>query len=132
MRAITPILLIFVLSSCFPLSLLNYPGLNVSSVITNGTATPAEATTAEVRVYITGQAPIHDEIGVIQIVPDGPYYDELDMIVDAAKVEAQKMGANCLILYQERIMNRSMGDCDNQSQVVGYTKYRFIAGVLGS
>lgn len=112
----------------------SYYGVNSSSVITNEELVRLNYD-GSIRVYMTGEIPIHKEIGIVQIIVDSPTYDDVNSVVSEAKKEARKMGADCLILHRyetlQRISNDELlMDSDQRNVVVESPKYVFVAGLI--
>jgi hypothetical protein len=130
MRSILIILIIFFLSGCFR-------PMYVSSVKTNDNYRPGTVSKS-VKIYLTGEVPEYEEVGLIQVVLSGYQYDLIDKIVETARMKATEMGADCIILFNNNILTDKktsilLTDDDVPVTVESlgrYPKYVFIAGRL--
>ena len=130
MRSFLFVLTILFISGCFR-------PMYISGVKTNDNY-KAGTVSKSVKIYLTGDVPEYEEVGLIQVVLSGYRYDRIDRIVDAARIKAIEMGADCIILFNNTILNdknTSTVITDNDVPVTveswgQYPKYVFIAGRL--
>jgi hypothetical protein len=109
----------------------------VSSVKTNDNYRPGTVSKS-VKIYLTGEVPEYEEVGLIQVVLSGYQYDLIDKIVETARMKATEMGADCIILFNNNILTDKktsilLTDDDVPVTVESlsrYPKYVFIAGRL--
>lgn len=130
MRSILIVLTVVFISGCFR-------PMYVSSVKTNDDYRPGTVSKS-VKIYLTGEVPEYEEVGLIQVVLSGYLYDRIDRIVDAARLKAIEMGADCIILVNNAMLtdkNTTTLITDSGVPVTveslgKYPKYVFIAGRL--
>lgn len=84
---------------------------------------------------MTGEIPVFKEIGIVQIIVDSPSYDDIGFVVEEAKKEARKMGADCLVLHRYETLKRALDnslamESDQSPVTVQSPKYVFVAGLI--
>jgi hypothetical protein len=111
--------------------------LYVSSVQTHSTSHFVDSDLS-IQVYLGEKYPEYEELGYIQVIVPLYYADNIGNVVRKAKLEAQKMGADCLMLTNKLNLNddgqRAVfapeGGAGTTEDALFPHKYIFIAGVI--
>lgn len=130
-KIITIIVLAILLSSCTT--------IKTSGVVT-GNNYPPLSPTENVKVILSGESPEVEVIGMIQVIAASAYYDDIQVIVEEAKVKAASMGANIILLEgRSTLLSETQGTTGSTDANGVYhagtsggttesPKYTFIAG----
>lgn len=124
---------------------LGFYGCNSSRYITSSVVTgnnyPSVTFDSQIKVVLFGEVPAMEEVGMIQIIVRNEYFDRIDKVVERAKTEARRMGANVIVLNKQGVVTRQSTESvspDPGNVALSYTvpvtvetpKYVFWAGRL--
>jgi len=113
----------------------------ITSSVVTGNNYPSVTFDSQIKVVLFGEVPAMEQVGMIQIIVRNEYFDRIDKIVERAKSEARKMGANVIVLNQQGVVSRQSTQSvspDPGNVALSYTvpvtvetpKYVFWAGRL--
>ena len=97
---------------------------------------------AKVLLVLTSSPPEYEEIGIVQVLVIDPMYDDIGKVMDKAKVEARKVGANIIVLKNKQVLMDPEKDSSTSTDGSGneltteaikmqkYIKYVFSAGLI--
>ena len=117
----------------------------VSGVSTGANYGPLDKD-ANVQVFLSGQAPEFETVGLVQVLAASAAHDDIEVIVGFAKEKARMIGANIIVLEGKVTLKSvnpgSMGTPDGKGGIIPgtasgsstseYPKYVFIAGRISA